>query len=113
MAEQKRLWSIIEIKLKTKFGHDSLIPKYIKNILNLNGFDNMCAFAKLDDEIINKLEIFARVEMIHVIDERVNPKDYFHIYTHRNFKFVIGHRILLKEISLNAQQYIKQQISNY
>lgn len=104
------MWNVILDGLKLKSGR-TIIPNYIKNIMHFNGFDNMDVLAKIDNETIEEMEIFARNEMEDLIDPQADLQDFYNIFSNRKdkFKFVLGHKLLLKEIAIFAKEYIDRK----
>lgn len=111
MSHNIEMWSLILDGLKLKTGRAS-IPIYIKNILQINGFDSMDVLSKLNEDAICEMEIFAKSEMGSLLDENENPKDYYNIFSNckDKFKFVLGHRLLLTEIGAFAKEFINRKV---
>lgn len=86
------------------------IPKYIKNILELNGLDTIDTLATIDEKVIGELENFARTTMVSVIEEGENLKDYFNIFDKcpEKFLFVVGHKKLLNDIAVFAKESVNE-----
>lgn len=99
-------WSKILSGLKSERNE---IPKYIKNILELNGLDSMDTLSQIDDTVILELEVFVQTTMSSIIGEINDSRDFYHIFGKcpDKFKFVLGHKILLKNMGAFAKKYIE------
>lgn len=87
-------WTHIEEKLSLK------VPTYIKNIVTLYGYTNAAVIRTIDDKVITELEDFAKQEMIFLLPDGCDKKDYYHIFHEKinDFKFIGGHKALLKQV---------------
>lgn len=95
------------------------IPIYIKNILELSGFDNIAVLRKFDPERINKLEDFVRKKMRVLIEAPLDTdeekRNYYHLYYKipAQFEIVEGHKELIMEISKFVDACLKTHGSNF
>lgn len=94
----KKLWKTFETKLKCS------IPPYLKNLMELQGFDTVVAIKNLDDDDVAFLEEYGRSkeygEYLEKTDQQSNLKDFLGPYhvNQANFQILRGHKKLLKEI---------------
>lgn len=81
----------------------SLIPFYLKNILNLAGYSNFMALESFSSNDIDFIEKFVIQELPDILKnkENVNLADYYFIYSKNteDFKIVLGHSKILYNIS--------------
>lgn len=86
-------WNTIE----TKTGAN--IPSYIRNILNVNGFNNPMSISLLDDEDLNEMEKSIQTERVKILNSK-NQKAVFGPFDgHKDFYFLRGYRKALLSIS--------------
>lgn len=115
MAEENRkmndeFWQKIESDI-------GVIPKYLKNILNLSGFNNLISIRCIEENTLVEIENFVRNELSIIISHKnpstqnINFYDYFSIYHNspEYFKLSPGHKILL----LNLKNYISEKGLGY
>lgn len=95
-------------------GERKEIPKYVKNILEINGIDSMDTLSHIDDNLILELEEFVQTTMWSVIGDIENDRDYYNIFgkCKEKFKFVLGHKILLKDMGALAKKYLGDMNKN-
>lgn len=95
------------------------IPIYIKNILELSGFDNIAVLRKIDPERIHKLEEFVRNKMRVLIEAPLDTdeekRNYYHLYYKipTQFEIVEGHKELIMEISQFVDSSLKTHGFNF
>lgn len=89
------------------------LPRYIKNLLILNGFDNVHAFCAIDDSDLDELESFGKQLLPTFLLENLptlpiaRRKDFFGIHwksPETTFKIALGHRRMLKCVSKALQE---------
>lgn len=93
-AGSVHFWNCIE-------EHFSLdVPKYIKNIFAVTGYDNALVIRSLDDEALSEIEEFVRNHSDSISPEDEDKKQYYHVYHNHpsKFKFVEGHKVLIRLI---------------
>lgn len=104
ISSGSEFFTLLEKKLKVK------IPIYVKNVLKISGFDNVLIMSKMKDESILQMEHFMQNEFIDImIEERQSIDDYYGIYKNarNNFKFLCGHKLLLKTLSKFCKEQLK------
>lgn len=82
---------------------------YIKNILNLSGYDALDVMCKLKSDTIKELKGVVKDDVEDMLDDQnLDITDYYN-NLHKckgKFKFVQGHIFLLEEIGSFARDYI-------
>lgn len=94
-ATGREFFSLLEQHMNIK------IPNWLINILILNGHDNVLILSKLDDTVINEIEIYMRDDFnMCLVEENKQIEDYLGIYknSQSNFKFLSGHKLFLDEL---------------
>lgn len=111
-APEENLEEESHVALWTKIEKDLAlnVPKYIKNITKLNGYNDAVTFQLINEEIIAEMEVFARDEMIDLMDVGAIKKDYYHLFWNNTskFKFVSGH----KKLILMVSKYVKEKVGD-
>lgn len=89
-----KFWNFIEKNM------GCVIPKYLKNILKLCGFDNAQSIKTLTDSDFSHLVTFAKVKMNKFIPVGSDPQDYYHIFSKNpeDFEILFGHVRLLEQL---------------
>lgn len=89
-----KFWDLVE----NKFGCS--VPKYVKNILALQGFDNALSIKTLSEGDFEFLEKYAKNDMSKRIPLNADLSDYYGTFSEapQDFVFLLGHRRLLEEI---------------
>lgn len=87
-------WDFIEAKMGCN------VPKYVKNIFYLNGYENAVSIKTLKSADIVELQTFAQNTMESRIPEDVDKSDYYGCFTMntKEFMFLPGHIRLIEEI---------------
>ncbi|KAF5280410.1 hypothetical protein FQR65_LT03219 [Abscondita terminalis] len=86
------------------------VPESIKNLLIINGYQDASVIANIDDVIISEIESFARNDLEHIIDQNEYDK-YYGVFSKnpKMFKFVSGHRQIIKMLSKHFRETLKKQ----
>lgn len=94
MSDVNKFWEVIETKLGCN------VPKYIQNILALNGYDTALSIRTITMEDVQYLENYARNDMKNRIPQDADQKDYYGSFVDnpKEFSFLRGHVKLLQEI---------------
>lgn len=79
----------------------SKIPKYLKNVLIMNGYNNTFSLSKIDDDKIASIEAMVREDLSDLLPLDAVKKFYYGLYENKpeKFKVLSGHVILLKDLS--------------
>lgn len=90
----EKFWDLIE----NKFG--CTVPKYLQNILALQGFDNALNIKTLKQDDYEFLQEYVRNDMNKRIPKDADLRDYYDTFheTPEEFVFLRGHLRLLEEI---------------
>lgn len=103
MASHRNMWNAIE-KIT------GIIPKYLKNILELNGYDTPVVIQNITDEDILFFENFAKNEMENVIPPGADLADYYDRFStnKENFQILRGHKKLLHSMASVVKKKINE-----
>lgn len=98
--------------LRAESGVNIRVPDVIKNMLNINGYENRLLISQIDDCVISSIEEFARNDLPHIISKD-EFKKYYGIFSDKpdKFRFVIGHRQIIKIIAEFFQKELNE--TNY
>lgn len=91
-------WQLVTDLIEREYSFK--IPKYLVNLLNLQGYDNIFSVNQLDDDAINQLEVYARNERFRKqIPKEADLRDYFGIFYNdpAEFEILPGHKKLLRK----------------
>uniref|UniRef100_A0A1Y1L797 Uncharacterized protein n=1 Tax=Photinus pyralis TaxID=7054 RepID=A0A1Y1L797_PHOPY len=93
-SHPESIWEKIETSIKVQ------VPTYLKNLLAINGYDNVISLSTLDDNTFQELETFAKATLPSLIDENEFFK-YYGIFAKNvtTFSIVGGHKVLLKKVA--------------
>lgn len=107
----EELWQLIENKT------NSLVPKYVQNLLKSKGFDNIIAITNMDMDDIEYLESYARSEeYLKKIPECADLTDFLGTYhdDQNNFEILRGHKKqLLQIIQRFSKEYADGTFSSF
>ncbi|KAJ6642128.1 hypothetical protein Bhyg_07074, partial [Pseudolycoriella hygida] len=101
-SDIEKFWDLLELKLGCS------VPKYVQNILTLNGFDSVLSIKTITSDDIEYFRNYARSEMNRRIPMNANLNDYYGSYsdTPTEFEFLRGHIRLLEQIVLLINEII-------
>lgn len=101
--DSNKFWNIIENKM------GCIVPKYIRNILRLRGFDDPVSISTITKDDIEAFKKFAKTIMKDMIPAGADPLEYYfhtaYAETPQTFEIAPGHVNLLVSIV----QFIKEQ----
>lgn len=103
--ESVDFWNVVQRKM----GHK--IPKYLVNILTLQGFDNALSLKKFDEDDIILVESYVKTDKFsRRIPVDSSLEDYFGIFhnSKADFEIIPGHKKLLMQVI----DYIKYNLNN-
>lgn len=89
-----------------------ILPKYLKNLLVLNGYDSPASFLDYSDAEISELENFARQDLFDRADEKKIAEIYSEAYLgnyikkikERSFTIPTWHKKLLRHFSIKCKE---------
>lgn len=87
-----KFWDLIDVKLGCN------VPKYIQNILLLNGFDKALSVKTITIDDIEYFQEYARNDMHKRIPKNADLSEYYGLFceTPKEFVFLRGHLRLLQ-----------------
>lgn len=93
-SDCEKFWDLIEVK----FGCS--VPRYVQNILALNGYDNALSVKTIGAEDMEYFQKYAREEMHKSVPQNADLRDYYGSFykSKEDFVFLRGHVKLIEQI---------------
>jgi len=95
-------------KLIEKLNFQDVIPNYLKQLLLFTGYDNLVSICRINEESIQKMEIFAR-EKLPLLLTSEQKQDFFGIYVTKEqyFEIPFGHKELLNVLVKKSRKFLE------
>lgn len=95
-------------KLIEKLNFQDVIPNYLKQLLLFTGYDNLISICRINEESIQKMEIFAR-EKLPLLLTPEQKQDFFGIYVtkEQHFEISFGHKELLNVLVEKSRRFLE------
>lgn len=102
--DSNKFWSIVEKKM------GCIVPKYLRNILRLRGFDDSFSVSSITKDDIESFTQFAKTSMKNMIPDKADQLEYYfhssYAETPENFEIAPVHLKLLQAIV----KFINEQV---